>query len=277
VLQTGKFGHRAKDPPVSCVYRFSMIARPPQIVAFGGGGFSMEWGNTLLDDHVLALTGVERPRVCFLPTASGDADHYVVRFYRAFAASRCEPSHISLFRRETGVGDPRAHLLAQDLVYVGGGSLVSLLGTWRAHGLDVVLHEAWRSGVVLCGGSAGSLCWFAHAVSAFHEGPARTIEALGFLPWSNAVHYEEEPGRRSAFQQAIAAGMPPGYGAGDGAALHFVGTELAEVVSSRPGARAVLVSVDGEGGVRERELLVRYLGAAPALVEPDASSAAIAA
>src|ERR1700752_3699193 len=133
-----------------------MLQRPPQIVAFGGGGFSMEWGNTLLDDFVLSLTGVERPRVCFLPTASGDADHYVVRFYRAFAATRCEPSHISLFRRETGVADPRSHLLAQDVIYVGGGSVISLLGTWRAHGLDSVLREAWRSGVVLCGGSAGS-------------------------------------------------------------------------------------------------------------------------
>jgi peptidase E len=228
----------------------------------------MEWGNTLLDDHVLALTGRKHPRVCFLPTASGDADHYVVRFYRAFAASRCEPSHISLFRRETGVGDPRAHLLAQDLIYVGGGSLVSLLGTWRAHGLDLALREAWRAGVVLCGGSAGSLCWFEQAVSGFHEGPARRIEALGFLPWSNAVHYEEEPGRRNAFHDAIAAGMPPGYGAGDAAALHFVGTELAEVVSSRPGARAWFVSAPaasaspaGEpGAVLERELPVRYLG-----------------
>jgi peptidase E len=237
-----------------------MSSRPPQIVAFGGGGFSMEWGNTLLDDRVLALTGVERPRVCFLPTASGDADHYIVRFYRAFASSRCEPSHISLFRRETGVGDPRAHLLAQDLVYVGGGSLVSLLGTWRAHGLDLTLREAWRGGVVLCGGSAGSLCWFSHAVSAFHEGPPRLIEALGFLPWSNAVHYADEPGRRTAFRDAVAAGMPSGYGAGDGAALHFVGTELAEVVTSRPGARAVYVAPDGEGGVTERELGTRYLG-----------------
>src|ERR1700754_2747288 len=113
--------------------------RSPQIVAFGGGGFSMEWGNTLLDDHVLALTGAERPKVCFLPPASGDADPYVVRFYRAFPSSVCEPTHISLFRRETGVGDPRAHLLDQDVIYVGGGSLVSLLGTWRAHGFDVLL------------------------------------------------------------------------------------------------------------------------------------------
>jgi dipeptidase E len=233
----------------------------------------MEWGNTLLDDHVLSLTGVERPRVCFLPTASGDADHYIVRFYRAFAA-RCEPSHISLFRRETGVGDPYAHLLEQDLVYVGGGSLISLLGTWQAHGIDVALREAWRSGVVLCGGSAGSLCWFSHAVSAFHEGPARSMEALGFLPWSNAVHYEDEPGRRAAFQQAVAGGMPPGYGAGDGAALRFVGTELAEVVSSRPQARAVYVN-GGEDGVVERELPVRYLGEQP--VGREAAGEAIAA
>jgi dipeptidase E len=221
----------------------------------------MEWGNTLLDDHVLSLTGVERPRVCFLPTASGDADHYVVRFYRAFPASRCEPSHISLFRRETGVGDPRAHLLSQDLVYVGGGSLISLLGTWRAHGLDEVLRDAWQAGVVMCGGSAGSLCWFTDAVSGFHAGPARHVQGLGFLPWSNAVHYDEEPGRRDAFVHAIANGIRPGYGVGDAAALHFIGTELSEAVASRPGACAGFVSADGEGAVSERALEVRYLGA----------------
>jgi peptidase E len=243
-----------------------MRERPPQIVAFGGGGFSMEWDNRLLDDHLLELTGVTRPRVCFLPTASGDADHYIVRFYRAFGASRCEPSHISLFRRETGVGDPRAHLLAQDLVYVGGGSLVSLLGTWRAHGIDMALREAWQTGVILCGGSAGSLCWFQEAVSAFHEGSPRRIECLGLLPWSNAVHYCDEPGRREAFRDAVTAGMPPGYGTGDGAALYFVGTELAEVVGSRPDARAVHVSVDGDGAPIERDLPVRYLAAVPAAV-----------
>jgi dipeptidase E len=244
--------HRGYRPPVRI--------RRPQIVAFGGGGFSMEWGNTLLDDHVLSLTGVERPRVCFLPTASGDADHYVVRFYRAFPAHRCEPSHISLFRRETGVGDPRAHLLAQDLIYVGGGSLVSLLGTWQAHGIDHHLREAWEAGVVLCGGSAGALCWFSHAVSGFHEGPARQIEALGLLPFSSAVHYYEEDERRETFMDAVAGGMPAGYGAGDSAALHFVGTELVEVVSSRPRARAAFVHLDGSGRAAETELKVRYLG-----------------
>ncbi len=248
-------------------------------MAFGGGGFSVECASTQLDEYVLGLTGVERPRVCFLPTASGDADHYVVRFYRAFSASRCQPSHISLFRRETGVRDPRAHLLAQDLIYVGGGSVVSLLGTWRAHGLDEVLREAWRAGVVLCGGSAGSLCWFTEAVSGFHLGGARSVAGLGFLPWSNAVHYSDEPERRGAFHGAIAAGMVPGYGAADGAALHFVGSELVEAVGSG-GSAAYFVSADERGEISERELPIRRLEPAPvqpALPSPAPHQAAVAA
>ena len=146
-------------------------------MAFGGGGFSMERGNTLLDDYVLALTRKERPRVCFLPTASGDADHYIVRFYRAFDAARCEPSHVSLFRREQSAGDVHEQLLGSDLIYVGGGSVISMLGAWRAHGLDATLRRAWERGVVLCGLSAGSLCWFAEAVTAFHGPPQRDRRA----------------------------------------------------------------------------------------------------
>ena len=131
------------------------VSARPQIVAFGGGGFSMEPGNPLLDDYVLSLARSPRPKVCFLPTASGDADHYVVRFYRTFCESACEASHVSLFRREAGVDDVERHLLTRDVIYVGGGSVLSLLGAWRAHGLDAILRRAWEEGVVLCGGSAG--------------------------------------------------------------------------------------------------------------------------
>ena len=228
--------------------------RPRQIVAFGGGGFSMEAGNPLLDDFVLSLTGAERPRVCFLPTASGDADHYVVRFYRAFDAGRCEPSHVSLFRRDHGA-DPAEHLLAQDVIYVGGGSVLSLLGTWRAHGLDEVLRACWERGVVLCGVSAGSLCWFAESVTAFHGRP-RQARGLGLLPHSNCVHYDGEPGRREEYRRFVGDGMRSGYAAEDGAALHFVGSDLHEVVSSRPQARAYRVEPGGEA-----PLPVRFLGA----------------
>ena len=216
----------------------------------------MEAGNPLLDDFVLALTARDRPRVCFLPTASGDADHYVVRFYRHFAC-RADASHVTLFRRDrSGVeGDIAAHLLAQDVIYVGGGNVVSLLGTWRAHGLDEILAEAWRRGVVMCGPSAGSLCWFAEALTAFHGAPRR-VQGLGLLPHSNCVHYDAEPERRVEYRRFVGDGMCAGYAADDGAALHFVGTRLESVVTSRPSARAYHVEPAGE-----TELPVRYLGA----------------
>jgi dipeptidase E len=243
------------------------MERRPQIVAFGGGGFSVEPGNRLMDDYVLSLAGAGRPRVCFVPTASGDADHYIVRFYRAFPPSRCEPSHISLFRRDKGGGidaDVAGHLLEQDLIYAGGGSVVSLLGVWRAHGLDAVLRECWMRGIVLCGLSAGSLCWFSEAITAFHGAPQR-IDGLGLLPWSNCVHYDGEPARRDAYNEAVARGMAPGYGVEDGAALHFVGGELARVVSSRPAARAYRIeAVDGVA--RETPLPAALLGEAAGLV-----------
>src|SRR3979490_3505603 len=127
--------------------RGAMRSRTPQTVAFGGGGFSMEKDSSLLDDYVLSLTGSSQPRVCFLPTASGDADHYVVRFYRRFSPS-CDASHVSLFRRDQGTGgvedDLATHLLGQDLIYVGGGNVVSMLGAWRAPGLDEITGKDWR-------------------------------------------------------------------------------------------------------------------------------------
>jgi dipeptidase E len=255
------------------------MERSRQIVAFGGGGFSMESGNPLLDDYVLGLCRSPRPKVCFLPHASGDADHYVVRFYRAFPAERCEASHISLFRREQGPEDLRKHLLEQDLIYVGGGSVVSLLGVWRAHGIDEMLREAWEAGVVLCGLSAGSLCWFSEAVTNFHGDPRR-IEGLGLLPFSNCVHYKQESERRLAYHEMIRAGMRPGYAAEDGAALHFTGIELTRVVASRKAARGYRLDSLGERVV-EMRIATTYLGdpktAAPLAPLPEAISTAAAA
>jgi dipeptidase E len=235
------------------------MGRRPQIVAMGGGGFSMEAQNPLLDDYVLSLTRRKKPKVCFLPSASGDADHYIVRFYRHFASDRCKPSHLSLFRRERGVSrDARTHLLDQDLIYVGGGCVISLLGVWRAHGLDEILREAWQKGVVLCGLSAGSLCWFSESVTAYN-GPPKAVAGLGFLPHANTVHYDSEPGRREVFQARIAEGMPAGYASDDGAALHFVGERLHRVVSSRPNASAHRVELV-DGAISETPLQAEYLG-----------------
>ena len=231
----------------------------------------MEAGNRLLDDYVLSLAEGERPRVCFLPSASGDADHYIVRFYRAFDSSRCEPSHISLFRRDHGPDDLRQHLLSQDVIYVGGGSVVSLLGVWRAHGIDAVLREAWLAGVVLCGVSAGSLCWFAEGVTAFHGRP-RAYTGLGLLPWSNTVHYDAERGRADEYRQQLRRGMRPGFASEDGAALHFRGERLHRVVTSRPDARAYRMRFAG-GRVARKVLAAAHLG--DGTPEPRASEPSI--
>jgi dipeptidase E len=233
----------------------------------------MEKDSSLLDDYVLSLAGVARPRVCFLPTASGDADHYVVRFYRRFSAE-CEASHVSLFRRDQGTGgveeDVASHLLCQDVIYVGGGNVVSMLGVWRAHGLDEVLHRAWQQGIVLCGPSAGSLCWFSEALSAFH-GPPQRVRGLGLLPYSNCVHYDAEPQRREEYHRFVGDGMRAGFAADDGAALHFCGRRLTRVVSSRPQARAYRVQPQGHSVV-EVPLDVFYLGADATLSRPPPSS-----
>jgi dipeptidase E len=221
----------------------------------------VEKDGSLLDDFVLSLTAATRPRVCFIPTASGDADHYIVRFYRRFAPS-CQASHVSLFRRDRCQGavedDLASHLLAQDLIYVGGGNVVSMLGAWGAHGLDLILRSAWRRGVVLCGPSAGSLCWFQEGLSAFHGAP-RAVKGLGLLPYSNCVHYDAEPERRRAYHELVAGGMRGGFAVEDRVALHFRGTRLQHVVSSRAGARAYRVRA-GARGVRETGLDACYLG-----------------
>jgi hypothetical protein len=205
----------------------------------------MEKDSSLLDDYVLSLTGPPRPRV-------------------------------SLFRRDQGTGgvedDFATHLLAQDLIYVGGGNVVSMLGAWRAHGLDAILRKAWRKGVVLCGPSAGSLCWFEQALSAFHGAP-RGIRGLGLLPYSNCVHYDAEPARRNEYHRFVGDGMRPGFAVEDGVALHFVGTRLERAVSSRLDGRAYRVEVNPDGEVHETLLEVSHLG--PSTNRPDAPGPAL--
>jgi peptidase E len=224
----------------------------------GGGGFSSEPDNTLLDDFILGLTGRVRPRVCFLPTASGDSKGYVDAFYAAFPAERAEATHLPLFRRE--VPDLASFVRRQDVVYVGGGNTANMLAVWRIHGLDAILREAWALGIVLCGVSAGGMCWFeAGLTDSFGLRLQPLHDGLGMLAGSFCPHYDSEVGRRAAYQSAIATGLCEGYAADDGVALHYVDGQLREVVSSRPGARAYRVS-KAHSGVVVVERRAWYLG-----------------
>jgi dipeptidase E len=232
-----------------------------RVLAMGGGGFSMEPDNPLLDRFVLSLARSSPPRVCFLGTASGDDEGYVARFYRAFAGLDCRPSDLGLFERT--VGDLESFVLAQDVIYVGGGNTASLLAVWRAHCLDRVLRKAWEQGVVMCGLSAGMNCWFEQSVTDSFDLArlAPLHDGLGLLPGSACPHYDGEEQRRPTFTRLVASGeLPDGWAADDGAGLVFAGRELVEVVASRPEAGAYRVQRAADGGVSEESLPARYLG-----------------
>ncbi len=235
-----------------------MTAKDPvrRIVAMGGGGFLMDGDDTRLDDFVLSLAGRARPRVCLLPTASGDSDRMVAQFHRAFQDRDVDARHLTLF------GRPRAalrdYLLAADVIYVGGGNTANMLAVWRAHRVDVHLREAWERGVVLTGVSAGMLCWFECGVTDSFGRLAPLRDGLGLLPGSACPHYDGEADRRPTYHHLLAQGFPAGYAADDGAALVFRGTELEACVASRPGAGCYRVAADG-GSVAEEALLTRPL------------------
>ena len=213
-----------------------------RIIAFGGGGFTSAETDGPLEDYVVSMLDAGHPRICLLPTASGDEADQVARFNFAFRSRGCEPSHISLFRLGSEPIELREHLLSQDAIYVGGGSMLNLLAIWRAHGVDAVLREAWISGILLCGVSAGSMCWFQAGVTSSQGRPA-SCEGLGLLPGTNSVHYDAQPERRMTYRASIRAGMAGGFGVDDGVGLRFEHTTLAEVVSARPGSRAYRVEM----------------------------------
>lgn len=231
-----------------------------QIIALGGGGFSMEADNPLLDRYILEQSSHPIPKICFLPTASGDSDRYICRFYDAFTQLDCRPSHLSLFRPPTK--GPAMFLQEQDIIYVGGGSTFNMLAIWKAWGLEKALRQVWETGTILCGLSAGSLCWFEEGLSdSVIPGQYEKIECLGLLKGSHCPHYDGESKRRPIYQQFIGSGkLASGIAADDGIALHYVHHSLEQVVSSRPQAKAYQVINVEKGGVRETVMPAHYLG-----------------
>ena len=238
------------------------------ILAMGGGGFTADPGDPALDELVLQLAGKPVPRILFLPTASGDPRDQIARFHAAFGDRPCEPTDLSLFRLGRRPMALRDHLLAQDLVYVGGGSMVNLLAVWEAHDVASILSLAWRRGIVLAGQSAGAMCWFEAGITK-SSGRPRAAAGLGLLPGSLCVHYNNEPERRAAYLAAVGAGMPSGYGLDDYAGLLWEGEATPSALTARRGARAYRVA--GRGGeATESPLPARFLPApAPAALRED--------
>lgn len=229
--------------------------RHPQrvIFAMGGGGFTMEPDNPLLDDFVLSLSPVREPRILFLPTAAGDTNGLINSFHARFGNRLCIPSHLSLFRIAEEKRPLREIVLSQDVVYVGGGSMRNLLAIWRAHGLDELLAKAWRQGIVLAGLSAGAMCWFEGGVSRSAGGAPVAIPGLGLLPGSLTVHADGEPERLPVWLASVRDGtLPGGWALDDGVGLLFHDSTAVEAVSSRPGAGGQRVDAIAGELVRKR-------------------------
>ena len=219
-----------------------MPNNPPQIIAMGGGSFVMEPDNPALDLYILRQAKTKKPAVGFVGTASGDSDRYLVMFYSAFNRFDCRPSHLPLFGRTL---DLRNYFLSQDVIYVGGGNTKSMLAVWADWGLPELLREAWQSGVVLAGVSAGAICWFEQGVTDSYAGDLRVLNCLGFLSGSCCPHYDGEAERRPALHKFLQRDeILPGYALDDGAALHYHNREIHRIVSSRPEARAYRLRVE---------------------------------
>jgi peptidase E len=221
------------------------------IIAIGGGGFSLEPDNPLMDRYVLRQARCERPRVCFL-CPGPDESQYAYRFFSAFAKLDCRPMHLSLFKPFTA--DIDSFIQTQDVIYVGGGNTRSMLAVWREWSLDRYLRQAWESGAVLAGCSAGALCWFEQGLTDSVPGQLNPLSCLGLLSGSCAPHYFDDQQRRPAYHRLIGEGrLQAGYAIEDGAALHFHGPSLNAIISSQPGRQCYRVTAEASQ-VREQPL-----------------------
>lgn len=228
-----------------------------QIIALGGGGFSMEPENPLLDSYILSQSKEDNPKICFIPTASGDADNYIARFYDFFKTQNCKPTHLSLFNPPTR--DLEDFILKQDIIYVGGGNTKNLLVLWREWGLDKILKKAWEKGIVLAGISAGAICWFQEGITDSYGDGLEPIQCLGFLNGSHCPHYDGEKDRRPSYHHLIKSQLiKAGIAADDGVAIHYIDDDIAKIVSSRPKAKAYQVILENK--VVEKQLPTEFLG-----------------
>lgn len=232
------------------------MTKSRQIIAIGGGGFSRAGGYFKVEDYVLRLTGKQRPRVCFLPTASGDDPGYVLKFFAAFAGGRADAQYLPLFG--TPRTDLQEFLLSQDVIYVGGGNTANMLAVWRVHEIDRYLREAYLQGTILAGWSAGMICWFEAGVTDSFGPLAPLHDGLGLLRGSACPHFDGEAQRRPVYHRLIQEGFPAGFAADDNAALHFVNEELKACVAVNEAAGCYRVE-PGEGQAREARLPTQVL------------------
>ena len=241
----------------------STTGKPRQIFAFSGiVAADGEKSSFVLIEHAISLAATTGPaKICYIPTAIGDAPDAVKHYTEKFTDRPEEFSALTLFAQPS-VPDIRSHLLAQDVIFVEGGSVANLMAVWRVHGLPEIMRECWEAGVVLSGASAGSLCWHQGGpTDSFRDALDPFTDGIALLPYSNGVHddFPDQP-RRETYRRFVGSGIHgPGYASEDGTGLHYIGTDLHEAVSIRDGKRAWWVEPGPGGSYHEREIVPRLI------------------
>jgi peptidase E len=246
----GSIGVGTGHLPVTGLTRNTAPSAQTRKILIAGGGF----GETFIR-YMASLTGKERPRFCYLPTASADSESGTIRWFQ-----NCAPLNVIPFVQESFISSYRMDqtweevLLSMDGIVVSGGNTLNQQAIWKVQGIDEVLRQAWDRGIVLGGASAGSLCWFEEGTTDSRPKQLTKIECLGFLKGSHSPHYDAEGQRRPIYQELIRTGqMKPGYACDNDAGVYFEDNEVKRVVHTREGAKVYYVSVVG-GQIREEVL-----------------------
>ena len=170
------------------------------IVAIGGGGFGRSLGSLEIEKYIISLINKKRPKICFIPTASGDSSLYKLNFYRAFSKLDCITSHIDFFSRTENLEEK---VLTQDIIYVGGGNTKSMLAVWKEWNLYEILRNAYEKGIVMSGVSAGAICWFEKGITDSYAEELTIIDCLGFVKGNACPHFDEEKEREPYVNDVI--------------------------------------------------------------------------
>ncbi|MDA8884451.1 peptidase E [Gammaproteobacteria bacterium] len=194
-----------------------------QIIAIGGGGFGRVIKDLKIENYIKSQCKSDSPKICFIPTATGDDNQYIENFYIAFDSIGCKTSHIDFFKRTINLAE---HIKKQDIIFVGGGNTKSMLAVWKDWGLDVLLEEAYKNGVIMCGVSAGAICWFNKGITDSWADDLAIMDCLGFVDGVCCPHYDEEPTRRPYVKDSLDnADFDECIGVEGNAALHIINEE----------------------------------------------------
>jgi peptidase E len=226
-----------------------------QIVAIGGSLSKMPVGAVAMMEYLITLTrNRDNPRILVMNTATGDADSTKLFAYEVCSkvSSTCALTFLGFFARTPM--NLSELLLSQDIIFVNGGNTKSMLAVWREYGVDKLLAEAWASGIVLAGSSAGGICWFDSCCTDSFADRYIAMPALGILSGSCCPHYDGESGRRASYHGMITGGeLASGFAIDEGTGIHFKGTEIHKIVSVSPRVEAAAYRVTGEAGGRVKE------------------------